>query len=139
MPSVNDTTEKTAPRGAIGQLGQALQQIIHAFGEASKDDKIFMAKWDVKDGFWRMDCEEGEEWNFSYVMPQKESEPTRVVVPTSLQMGWVESPPYFCTATKTSRDMAMHYCTSKIGTLQNHKFENYVIDQSELMGLEHLN
>ena len=61
-----------------------------------------MAKWDVKDGFWRMDNQEGEEWNFAYVMPQDPSEPTRLVVPTLLQMGWVESPPYFCAATETS-------------------------------------
>jgi hypothetical protein len=58
-----------------------------------------MAKWDIKDGFWRMDCAEGGEWNFVYVLPQKEGEPVLLVVPTSLQLGWVESPPYFCTAT----------------------------------------
>jgi len=47
-----------------------------------------------------MDCRAGEEWNFSYVLPQPEGTPVMIVVPTSLQMGWVESPPYFCTATK---------------------------------------
>jgi hypothetical protein len=45
-----------APRGALDQLGQALSRIIHAFAEADEDAKIFMAKWDIKDGFWRMDC-----------------------------------------------------------------------------------
>jgi len=25
-----------------------------------------MAKRDIKDGFWRMDCRDGEEWNFAY-------------------------------------------------------------------------
>jgi hypothetical protein len=28
-----------------------------------------MAKWDIKDGFWHMDCEKGEEYNFAYVLP----------------------------------------------------------------------
>jgi hypothetical protein len=27
--------------------------------------KIFMAKWDVKDRFQRMDCSAGEEWNYT--------------------------------------------------------------------------
>jgi hypothetical protein len=51
-------------------MGHALQRIIHAFAEADEDAKIFMAKYDIKDGFWRLDCQEGEEWNFSYVLPR---------------------------------------------------------------------
>jgi len=51
VPSVNSTTTKTAPKGAIDQLGHSLSRIIHAFASASDDAKIFMAKWDVKDGF----------------------------------------------------------------------------------------
>jgi hypothetical protein len=59
--SVNGTIEKTAPAGAIDQLGNCLSHIIHAFAEADENAKIFMAKRDIKDGFWRMDCAEGEE------------------------------------------------------------------------------
>jgi hypothetical protein len=87
--------------------------------------KIFMAKWDVKDGFWRMMCEEGEEWNFDYVLPQRAGEPIKLVVPTSLQMGWVESPPYFCAASETARDVAMDYANTKLGSLPTHKFPHY--------------
>jgi hypothetical protein len=60
--AVNDTTEKTAPKGAIDQIGEKLSRIVHVFAEADENAKIFMAKWDIKDGFWRMDCTEGEEW-----------------------------------------------------------------------------
>jgi hypothetical protein len=69
-------------------LGHALSRIIHAFAESehTPNAKIFMAKWDVKDGFW-----------------------IKLVVPTSPQMGWVESPPYFCAASETARDVAMDY------------------------------
>jgi len=91
--AVNDTTVKSAPKGAINQLGECLSRTGHAFAEASEDAKICMAKWDIKDGFWRMDCRDGEEWNFSYVLPQPKGAPIMIVVPTSLQMGWVESPP----------------------------------------------
>jgi hypothetical protein len=65
LAAVNDTTIESAPKGAIDQLGECLTRIIHAFVEASDDAKIFMAKWDIKDGFWRMDCRDGEEWNFA--------------------------------------------------------------------------
>ena len=58
-------------------MGHTLNRIIHAFAEADKDAKIFMAKYDIKDGFWRLDCAEGEEWNFAYVLPEHEGEPTR--------------------------------------------------------------
>jgi hypothetical protein len=59
--SVNNTTIKMAPKGALDQLGHALSRIIHAFAETKDDDTtmIFMAKWDVKDGFWRMCCKDG--------------------------------------------------------------------------------
>ena len=28
-------------------------------------DDIMFSKLDIKEGFWRMVCEEGEEWNFA--------------------------------------------------------------------------
>jgi hypothetical protein len=99
----------------------------NSFAETNDDAKIFMAKWDIKDGFWRMDCREGEEWNFSYVLPQPEGEPVMLVVPTSLQMGWVESPPYFCAASETARDIATEYTDMPVGSLPSHKFAKYVV------------
>jgi hypothetical protein len=91
LPSVNSATVKTAPKGAIDQLGHSLSRIIHAFAETDDDAVIFMAIWDIKDGFWRLDAGEGAEYNFSYVMPQPPApgSPTMLVVPTLLQMGWV--------------------------------------------------
>ena len=44
LPSVNSTTVKTAPKGAIDQLGHLLSRIIHAFAEMEDDARIFMAK-----------------------------------------------------------------------------------------------
>ncbi len=85
-----------------------------------------MAKWDIKDGFWQMECQAGEEYNFAYVLPQEEGMPITLVVPTSLQMGWVESPPYFCAATETARDVALDYCNTPIGSLPRHKFTAHV-------------
>ncbi len=126
LNSVNETTIKSAPKGALNQLGHALSRIIHAFAEADDDAKNFMAKWDIKNGFWRMDCKVREEWNFVYLLPQEPNKPTKLVIPTSLQMGWVELPPYFCAATETARDIALDYCNTPIGSLPLHKFNKHL-------------
>ena len=126
VPSVNSTTVKTAPKGAIDQIGHVLPRIIHAFASAGDEDKIFMAKWDIKDGFWRLDCEQGEEWNFAYVLPSSVGTgDIRLVIPTSLQMGWIESPPYFCVASETARDVAADYAELPLGSMQDHPFLSF--------------
>ena len=135
-PSVNAATEKTAPQKAIDQLGQALQRIIYAFASADKDAKIFMAKWDIKDGFWRLDCAAGEEWNFCYVLPNlDDTAPCEIVVPTSLQMGWIESPPYFCAASETARDVAAQYAETPLDSLPNHKFIEHTQTNADFAAL----
>ncbi len=82
-----------------------------------------------------MDCTAGEEWNFAYVLPQEDGKPVTLVVPTSLQMGWVESPPYFCTATETSRDVTTEYIETKISLLPSHKLEHYAMDSPDYTDL----
>ena len=89
---VNDTTIKSMPKGAINQLRECLSMIIHAFAKKTKMKKKLCTKWNIKDGFWQMDCHEGGVWNFAYVLPQPEGAPIMIVMPTLLQMGWVESP-----------------------------------------------
>ncbi len=115
------------PKGAIDQLGHSLTCIIHAFAETEEDAHIFMAKWDIMDGFWQMDAEDGAKWNFAYVLPQHPGQPIYLVVPTSLQIGWVESPPFFCAASEMAQDVAQDYWETKLGTLPPHKFTKYVI------------
>ena len=66
---MNENIEKTAPGGAIDQIGHVLLCLIHALAEAPEDTNIFQAKSEIKDDFWRIDCREGEEYNFCYVLP----------------------------------------------------------------------
>ena len=124
IPSVNDTTTKLTPRGAIDQLGHCFKGVIRAFAKVEDDTVILMAKWDIQDGFWCLNCRAGEEWNFCYVLPQQEGKPTQLVVPTSLHMGWVESPPYFCTALEMTCNITVEYIETQIGSLPAHKFES---------------
>ena len=84
-----------------------------------------MSKWDITDGFWRINCQEGEEQNYCYFLPQKEGEPVKLMVPTSLQMGWIKLPTYFCAAYDNGWDVAKQYVETPIGSLSDHKFIDY--------------
>ena len=129
--SVNQTTKKTAPQEAMDQLGHSLMYIIHVFAEADGDTKIIMDKWDTKDGCWRLDCQEGEERNFYYVLPQPEGQPTKIVVPISLQIGWIELPPFFCVVSKMGRNVAAQYTETPVGSLPTHKLAKYITSNED--------
>ena len=130
---MNEDSEKTAPGDAIDQIGHVLLHLIHAFAEAPDGAKIFQAKWDTKDVFWWLYCKEGEEWNLCCVLTQKPGMPIKLVVPTSLQMGWIESPPYFCTVSETGRDVAEQYIKNPVGSLAEHKFVDLTEVNSEII------
>ena len=98
--------------------------MIHAFAEAPDCANIFQEKWDIKDGFWRLDCKEGEEWNFCYVLPHKPGMPINTMVQTSLQMGCIETPTYFCAVSEMVRDVTEQYNDTPVGSLALHKFVN---------------
>jgi hypothetical protein len=120
---VNDTTKKWAPCVAVNQLCHSLKRIIHVFAEMDDDAVILMAKWDIQDEFWHLNCCKGEEWNFCYIWPQAPGKPRCLVVPSLLQMGWVELAPYFCKASETVQDVAVEYIETAIGSLPEHEFE----------------
>ena len=65
-----------------------------------------------------------ERWNFAYVMPSKPGEDSMVVVPSALQMGWNESPAFFCAATETVRDLSQIWMEHNT-ILPAHKVEMY--------------
>jgi hypothetical protein len=48
------------------------------------------------------------------VLPQPEGNPTRIVVPSAVQMGWVESPTLFCTVTESARDLTQHLVDNSV-------------------------
>ena len=86
---------------------------------------ILLSKVDLSDGFWRMTVRARDHYNFCYILPQPPSEPTRVVI-LSVQMGWQESPAYFCTATETGRDL-INWMIEEDFQLPPHPFEQFVL------------
>jgi hypothetical protein len=74
----------------------------------SKDETtpFMFSKVDLKDGYWRMAVNAEDTWNFANVLPgEKPGDPVQLVIPDALQMGWSESPPFFCAATETARNV----------------------------------
>ena len=52
---------------------------------------------------------------------------TELVVPHALQMGWTESPPFFCAATETARDIIQYYINTKLN-LPHHHLEHFLFN-----------
>lgn len=59
---------------------------------------------------------------FCICLTRNPNQPIKLVVPSSLQIGWVESPPYFGAASRTVHDVATQGIKCWIGTLEEHKF-----------------
>ena len=108
LESVNEASDKSlAPQEAMYELGNVIPRIIWSMALTKDMSTPFLfSKVDLKDGYWRMAVSEQDAWNFAYVLPGRTAgEPIQLVIPDALQMGWSESPPFFCAATETARDI----------------------------------
>jgi hypothetical protein len=122
--SVNDTTVRQAPEGPVKELGNVLPRILDFMASVPAKEHIHFSKMDLADGYWRMVVEPEARWNFAYVMPCPPGEPIQLVIPSALQMGWNESPAYFCATTETARDVAQNWI-DKNRRLQEHPMESF--------------
>ena len=105
------------------QMGSVLPRIIIAMAQCPEDSIIYFSKFDITDGFWRVLNELGKEYNFAFVMPTTPDEPIQIVVPSAIQMGWVDAPAYFSGASETARDVAAEYAEAPLGALPEHHLE----------------
>ena len=72
---------------------------------------------------------------FCYDLPQKLGMLIKLVGKTLLQMGWIKFPPYFCTVSKTGRDVAEKYTETPVVSLAQHKFVKLTEVNSEFTEL----
>jgi hypothetical protein len=90
--------------------------------------EIRWSKIDLSDGYWRMIVQAGQEHNFVYEMPPRQSNMERwFVVPSALQMGWTNSPAYFCYVTEAGKEIARRLLALSIddGLLPPHGLEHH--------------
>jgi hypothetical protein len=124
-PSVNSTTIQQSPDYPVKELGQVLPQLLAFMYCVPRKEIIMFAKIDLSDGLWRMLVRESDKWNFAYVLPGAAGDPLRLIIPHALQMGWTESPGYFCATTETGRDIMQALIDG--GTwLPSHVFDSYM-------------
>lgn len=134
--TVNEATRKeAAPLPAMAQLGQVLPRIINTYATLPQDRGPIMAvKWDIKDGFWRVAVHKEAEEEFGYPLPKlSPDEDTYIVIPVALQMGWTSSPPFFCAATETGRDLAEWF--RLVQELPKHSMEDATIAPTDPQAL----
>ena len=124
-PSVNSTTIQQSPDYPVKELGRVLPRLLAFMYCVPREETIMFAKIDLSDGFWRMLVRESDKWNFAYVLPGAAGDPLRLIIPHALQMGWTESPGYFCATTETGRDIMQALIDG--GTwLPPHVFDSYM-------------
>jgi hypothetical protein len=104
QPSVNETTVPADDQSAVRELGIVFPSILLYMYHVPCTWTIHWQKIDLSDGFWRMVVQYAKRYNFVYEMPSLEPLQEKLfVVPLALQMGWMNSPAYFCTATSAIR------------------------------------
>lgn len=102
---VNATSKELAPEKSLDQLGKCMPRTLQYLADVPLDHLIYFLKYDILGGYWRMMVKPGEEYNFTYVLPQEEGKPTMLVIPLAIQMGWKELPAFFCGATEMARNV----------------------------------
>ena len=133
ISSVNLGTVLRAPQKSMAHLGMVVRRLIHLMADNYDPKHPFVfSKCDIKDGFWRMVVSLKDAWNFAYVLPPKSGvtslDDTEIVIPHALQMGWAESPPFFCAATETGRDIIEQLYTT-MTALPKHNLEHHLLQE----------
>ena len=131
--SVNSKTTKLAPPETMAQLGTSVKRVVCSMANNYDSSRPFIfTKLDIKDGFWRLAVNDDDAWNFCYVLPSEKKldslDDIEIVVPNSLQMGWTESPPYFCAASETARDV-IELILPRAASLSHHPLEDLMMPE----------
>jgi len=103
---VNKDTLPVAPADSM-QFGRALERVLHRIRHANPQfGPVHLLKIDIADGFYRIGLNPASAPGLAVVLPSYSGEEPLVAIPLSLPMGWVESPPYFCSVSETAADLA---------------------------------
>ena len=104
--NINADTLKLAPTAAM-QFGKALERLLYKAAQADlTKGPILASKYDLADAFMRVSLSVTSILKLAVAVPTLPGETPLVAVPLVLPMGWLESPPTFCSITETIADLA---------------------------------
>ena len=104
---VNEHTVVELLLSEVMQFRGALSQVLWLLHHANPSHgPIYMAKYDISNGFYQMFLDPEDSLKLSVLMPRYEGEPQHIAIPLSTMMGWVSSPPTCCTASETMASLA---------------------------------
>ena len=131
-PSVNDSTVPHAPPEAM-QFGRALPRILRDVRHANpKFGPTRASKQDIKDGFYRLFLRVLDCLRLALVLPRYEGEEQLIAIPMACTMGWVQSPPTFCTMSETICDLANKFIRERQPRDSEHRLESAASSQDDL-------
>ena len=88
------------------QFGRALQRILGRIARADpRHGPVHLSKTDIADGFYNVRLSLDDLPALGVAVPNGPNGEELVAFPLALPMGWVNSPPLFCTATETVADL----------------------------------
>ena len=88
------------------QFGKALVHILqHILAANPRHGPTYMLKLDLSNGFYRVRLRAEDIPTLGVAFPVGPGEEPLIALPLTLPMGWMESPPYFCSTTETLVDL----------------------------------
>ena len=118
---INDDTVSLAPSESM-QFGRALERVLRKIRNANRRfGPTYMIKVDIADGFYRLFVAASTTAALGVVFPHHQDEEPLIAFPLVLPMGWVGSPPFFCSLTETSTDLANRRLQDKSWDPQTHR------------------
>ena len=95
------------------QFGRALEWVFRKVATAdTAQGHLYLLKINLLDGFYRVCLRAQDAPMLGVAFPVAPGEPLLTAIPLVLPMGWMESPPYFCTILETIVDLANLYSHS---------------------------
>jgi hypothetical protein len=89
------------------QFGGALHRVLHQVRHANPCyGPVHLCKFDIQDGFYCMFLKASDCPRLAIILPRYDGEEQLVAIPMASTMGWVESPPTFCTMSEAVPDLA---------------------------------
>jgi hypothetical protein len=70
-----------ALEGPVKELNNVLSRLLNFMATVPPEEHAHSSKLDLADEYWRMIVEDGQQWNFAYVMRGAPSTPIMIVVP----------------------------------------------------------